>query len=76
MATELNECEFCDEGVDSEICIKLGKGLVSFGIDFEGYETPMFCMALVIPSAPTQMQCEYFEAEVCPVCGRRIGGDE
>lgn len=67
-------CEFCDELGASGICIPLGNGSVSFGIDFEDFETPMLYMRVETPSAEkARRQSAYFEAEVCPVCGRKIG---
>lgn len=44
-------CEFCDKGFNSGICIPLGKGSVSFGIDYEDFDKPMFYFELSTPSA-------------------------
>ena len=65
-------CEFCDEEFNSGVCIPLGKGSVSFGIDYEDFDKPMFYFELGTPSAQTVRRLAHFEVETCPVCGRKL----
>lgn len=65
-------CEFCDEGSNCGVCIPLGKGSVSFGIDYEDFDKPMFYFELSTPSAKTVRRLAHFEVEICPVCGRKL----
>ena len=65
-------CEFCDKGFNSGICIPLGKGSVSFGIDYEDFDKPMFYFELSTPSAQKVRRLAHFDVEVCPVCGEKV----
>lgn len=65
-------CEFCDKEICSGFCIPLGKGSVSFGIDYGAFEKPMFCFELSIPSAETATKLAHVDVEVCPVCGAKV----
>lgn len=65
-------CEFCDPESSCGICIPLGKGSVSFGIDYEDSDKPEFYVELSIPSAKKTLSFAYFDTEVCPVCGRKL----
>lgn len=65
-------CEFCDKGFNSGICIPLGKGSVSFGIDYEDFDKPMFYFELSTPSAQKVRRLAHFDVEVCPVCGAKV----
>lgn len=65
-------CEFCDPESSCGICIPLGKGSVSFGIDYENFDKPTFYFVLGTPSARKVRRSAYFDAEVCPVCGRKL----
>lgn len=48
------------------------KGSVSLGIDYEDSDKPEFYVELSIPSAKKTLSFAYFDAEVCPVCGRKL----
>lgn len=65
-------CEFCDPESSCGICIPLGRGSVSFGIDYEDFGKPMFYFELSAPSAQTVRRLAHFEVEICPVCGRKL----
>ena len=66
-------CDFCEDG-GTGLCIALGKGSVSFGIDFEDFDKPMFYFELSTPSARTARRLAHVDVEVCPVCGRKVAG--
>lgn len=65
-------CEFCDREFNSGVCIPLGKGSVSFGIDYENFDKPMFYFVLGTPSAQRVRRSAHFDIEVCPVCGAKV----
>ena len=69
-------CEFCDPNDNCGFCIPLGKGSVSFSMDYENFGRPTLCLTLEIPSAQKIYNTGYFDVEVCPVCGRKLVRDE